>query len=76
MTSPIAVIRDEMNAAVKLEDVIEDSAIDSLEYIELVRRLEAMFGIEINEKELERVETFGELCNVVDRLRKRADLPS
>lgn len=68
--TPLSIIENELNAPVHLDMVLEDMAIDSLEYIELIRRLEQEFKIEISSKELESVDTIGELCRVVYRLRK------
>ena len=65
----IEVISDELNAPIAEHSVIDDLAIDSLEYIELLHRLEQVFSIRIDEPDLKNVVTFKDLCEVVDRKR-------
>jgi acyl carrier protein len=68
---PWAVIIDELDRPAELHEVISDLDIDSLEYIELIRRLEQIFSIRIEEEDLQAIVTLGDLCRVVDR--KRAE---
>ena len=72
----LEVISDELAAPVNQNAVIDDLAIDSLEYIEMMHRLEEVFGIRIEEEDLKIVVTMRDLCELVDRKRdeKRAHL--
>ena len=65
----LEIISDELNATAEPDAVIDDLAIDSLEYIELLHRLEQVFSIQIEEEDLKNVVTFKDLCEVVDKLR-------
>lgn len=67
--TPLEVIGEEIAAPVNADMILDELAIDSLEYIEMIRRLEQVFSVRIEEKELEHVSTLGELCRLVDRLR-------
>jgi acyl carrier protein len=67
--TPFEVIQEEIDAPVAVGMILDDLAIDSLEYIELIRRLEQVFCVRIEERDLEDVTTLGELCRLVDRLR-------
>jgi acyl carrier protein len=67
--TPFDVIQEEIGAPVDSQMILDDLAIDSLEYIELIRRLEQVFDVRIEEKDLEDVTTLGELCRLVDSLR-------
>lgn len=67
--TPLEVIGEEISAPVNADMILDEFAIDSLEYIEMIRRLEQVFGVRIEEKELENVSTLGELCRLVDGLR-------
>lgn len=66
----IEAIREELNAPVNADMAMDDLAIDSLEYLQMIVNLEKIFGIKIEEKDLEPVVTMGDLCRVVDGLRK------
>lgn len=67
--TPLEIVGEEMAAPVNADMVIDELAIDSLEYIELLRRLEDVFSVRIDEEDLTGVETLGDLCKVVDRKR-------
>jgi acyl carrier protein len=67
----LEVISDELAAPVEPEAVIDQLAIDSLEYIELILRLEKVFSIKIEEEDLKDVVTMRDLCHVVDLLRDK-----
>ena len=64
--TPFDVIQEEIGAPVDSQMILHDLAIDSLEYIELIRRLEQVFDVRIEEKDLEDVNTLGELCRLCD----------
>ena len=66
---PLEVIEDEIAAPVNADMVLEDLAIDSLEYICMLRRLEETFSIRIEEEDLKDVKTIGDLCGLVNRMR-------
>lgn len=65
----LEVISDELNAPVEPCAIIDELAIDSLEYIELLRRLEQVFSIRLDEEDLKNVVTMKDLCEIVDRKR-------
>jgi len=67
--TPLEIIGEEIAAPVNADMVLDELAIDSLEYIEMIQRLEQVFGVRIEEKDLENVSTLGELCCLVDGLR-------
>jgi acyl carrier protein len=67
--TPLELIADEMDAPVTEEMSLD--VIDSLEYIELIRRSEVFYGIRIEEEDLEEAETLGDFCRVIDALRAR-----
>lgn len=62
-------IEEEISAPVNADMVLDDLAIDSLEYICMLRRLEEVFSIRIEEEDLKDVKTMGDLCGVVNRMR-------
>lgn len=62
-------IKEEISAPVNADMVLDDLAIDSLEYICMLRRLEEVFSIRIEEEDLKDVKTMGDLCGVVNRMR-------
>jgi acyl carrier protein len=72
LVTPLEVIRLELDDSIQPELSLEDSGMDSLEFIELNRRLEQVFEIRIDESDLEDVATFGELIALVDRKRIEA----
>ena len=67
--TPLEVIEEEISAPVNADMVLDDLAIDSLEYICMLRRLEEVFSIRIEEEDLKDVKTMGDLCGVVNRMR-------
>jgi acyl carrier protein len=67
--TPIEVVADEISAPVNADMVIDELAIDSLEYISMIRRLEQVFSVTIEESQLEQVKSLGDLCRLVDKLR-------
>ena len=67
--TPIEVVADEISAPVNADMVIDELAIDSLEYISMIRRLEQVFSVRIEESQLEEVKSLGDLCRLVDKLR-------
>lgn len=69
LVTPLEVIRLELDDAIQPDTLLDDSEMDSLEFIELIRRLEQVFEIRIEESDLECVATFGELISLVDRKR-------
>lgn len=62
-------IEEEISAPVNADMVLDDLAVDSLEYICMLRRLEEVFSIRIEEEDLKDVKTMGDLCGVVNRMR-------
>lgn len=71
--TPLEVIGEELCAPVNADMVLDELAIDSLEYIEMIHQLEKVFKIRIEEKDLEDVNTLGELCRLCDDLRRQKD---
>lgn len=67
--TPLEVIEEEISAPVNADMVLDDLAVDSLEYICMLRRLEEVFSIRIEEEDLKDVKTMGDLCGVVNRMR-------
>lgn len=66
----IAAVREEpICSQFNEESEVDDLPVDSLEYIQLLRGLEQIFGILIEEEDLEGVVTLGDLCKVIDRKR-------
>ena len=46
--------------------IISDMELSSLEFMAFVAEVEGMFGIRIKERELRRIDTLGELAELVD----------
>lgn len=66
--TPLDVIRVELDdESIELEESMD--RVDSLEFIEMVHRLEQKFDVRIEPEDLEPVATFGELASLVDRKR-------
>ena len=66
-----AILADEFDNKVSLEDTIDDAPIDSLEYFQFVKRLEDEFNILLPEAEVSKAATFKQLKVIVDRLHAR-----
>lgn len=47
--------------------------LDSLEYLELIQKLEKVFGVLVPDQRAQEVQTLGELCVLVDELRAAKD---
>lgn len=54
-------IDDQIGAHVELDDDIDATAIDSLEYLELVKRIEEEFHVFLPDEALAKVKTFRDL---------------
>jgi acyl carrier protein len=67
-----AVLLDEFDGKVRMDDAIDDAAIDSLEYLGFIKRLEDEFRIVIAEETLGEVETFRDLEHIVEGIRAHA----
>ena len=67
--TPLEVIEEEISAPVNADMVLDDLAVDSLEYICMLRRLEEVFSTRIEEEDMKDVKTMGDLCGVVNRMR-------
>lgn len=65
----IKIIEDKMSAS-ELEDdarLVDDLAMDSLDYVEVVIEIEEKFGIRIDDEKLQPIETIGQLIELVER---------
>jgi acyl carrier protein len=69
------ILADEFGGRVSLDDMIDDAQIDSLEYLEFIKRLEDEFQIRLPDEEVAKAGTFKQLSVIVDRLR-HAEFPS
>lgn len=49
---------------------ITDLGLDSLDFVELVMETEDEFGVEIPDDEADQAKTFGQLADLVDRMRQ------
>ena len=56
-----AVLADEFGGKVRMYDNIEDAAIDSLEYIEFIQRLEREFRVTLKDEDVAKAKTFHDL---------------
>jgi acyl carrier protein len=65
-----AILADEFGNKVSLNDVVEDSEIDSLEYLEFIQRLEREFRITLPDVDVARAKTFRDLQALVEKLRQ------
>jgi acyl carrier protein len=63
------IMADELGSAVQLDEVIDDTACGSLEYLQFVQELERHFHITIPDASIAKAETFRQLKAVVDELR-------
>src|SRR5689334_2041378 len=50
----------------------EDLGADSLDVVELMMELEGKFGLEIPEEEIKRIETVGEMIELIERYQEAA----
>lgn len=63
-----AILADEFEGKIRLDDMIDDAAIDSLDYIVFIKRLEDEFHVLLTDAELAKAATFRHLSVIVDRM--------
>ncbi len=63
-----AVLADEFQGRIRMDDVIDDAAIDSLEYLEFIKRLEDEFKVLLPWAEVGKLKTFRDLSILIGRL--------
>jgi len=67
--TPLELIRMEAGPEIALETRFENMEIDSLEFVDLILRLEQQFNVKIEDEMIAKILTVGELCGLIDRLR-------
>jgi acyl carrier protein len=55
------IMAEELGSAIELHEVIDDSAIDSLEYLQFILSLEKEFGVKFSEEQLSKARTYADL---------------
>ena len=65
-----AILADEFGGKVRLQDVIEDAEIESLDYVAFIQRLENEYKIVLEDKDVAMARTFADLQALVDKLRQ------
>lgn len=68
------VVADKLNitpAEVKEQATLEDLGADSLDLVEIIMKLEEVFGIEINDEDAEKLSNVQEVVDYVQKLRKQ-----
>lgn len=68
MTFP-EILADEFEGKISLQDVIEDAAMDSLEYLQFTQRLEKEFGVTLKDEDVQKAVTFRDLQALVEKSR-------
>lgn len=69
MTFP-EILADEFEGKISLQDVIEDAAMDSLEYLQFTQRLEKEFGVTLKDEDVQKAVTFRDLQALVEKLKR------
>jgi len=59
------IMAEELGSAIELHELIDDAAIDSLEYLQFILSLEKQFGIKFSEEQLNKAQTFADLQKLV-----------
>jgi acyl carrier protein len=57
----------ELGAPVGPADRISDLGVDSLSFVDILFKIEKVFGISIGDGELERIESVQDIMNLIDR---------
>jgi acyl carrier protein len=57
----------ELGAPVGPADRISDLGVDSLSFVDILFKIEKVFGIAIGDGELERIESVQDIMNLIDR---------
>lgn len=60
------ILKEEVGEDITLDDVIDDVAIDSLDYLSFIKRLEEEFRTRIPDQELGNFETFRQMEEFVE----------
>lgn len=64
------ILADEFEGKISLQDVIEDVAMDSLEYLQFTQRLEKEFGVTLKDEDVQKAVTFRDLQALVEKLKR------
>lgn len=64
------ILADEFEGKISLQDVIEDAAMDSLEYLQFTQRLEKEFGVTLKDEDVQKAVTFRDLQALVEKLKR------